>query len=202
MDDATIIAAYIAAAAAFVVAIVGYIQGRIILAEGRRAEKRKDIMRKLDEFYGPLMSYINILSGLNNVFRRGKPSGFRTLNFLLDRNEYPDVVLSPSDKKIIEEMLDVEQKIEDLVITKGGLVDDKKLMFSYVPDPTVTDIKLDKGISLLALAIVHFRLLRLAYEGHISGEVERYSSFVYPRELDGILKSRLDALRGELDSMS
>lgn len=55
---------------------------------------------------------------------------------------------------------------------------------------------------LLAKAIAHFRVLRLASNEEISGEAGRFETFVYPRPLDKAVQDRIDALQKELGEIS
>jgi hypothetical protein len=204
-----IIAAIISAGVALLIGLLSYFHNRATLRESKRAERRKVIEATLKEFYGPLLSYLNVIRALYRLFVADKPEDFRTLTYLLDQNqEYViesgkvKVTLSESDKKLLSEIIETEKKIEDLIITKGGLVDDPSLTFDYVPDSRVTDVKLSKDkLGLLVIAITHFRILRMAYEGNFQNEVERFKEFVYPRELDAKVIGRIESLQQELKSL-
>jgi len=82
-----------------------------------------------------------------------------------------------------------------LIIAKGGLIDDERLMFNYIPDPLITDIKIeDKEMGLIPFAIAHFRLLRITYnnpDALSNSQKSKFSSLVYPRELDNLIKMRI-----------
>ncbi len=47
-------------AVALLAVFLTYIQYRTTLSENRRTERRKVIEKTLDEFYGPLLSYLNV----------------------------------------------------------------------------------------------------------------------------------------------
>lgn len=316
--------AFLSVGVALLVALLTFLNNRATLRESRRTERRKIIEQMINEFYGPLLSYLNIIKALHSLFAAGKPKGFRTVTYLLERNqehengtEKKDNILTESDKKLLANIIETEKKIEDLIIAKGGLADDPALTFDYVPDPTETDtelgsplltansllnpkslieklknennplikhlrsrfdantnkllnsyaigtqpdqallntlvkdindrliennslydetafkqVKLSKDIKtlakqslepnnqallnrmllesafpheitkrlnlgLLAIAIIHFRILRMAYEGNFHKEVERFKDFVYPRELDAKILDRIESLRNE-----
>lgn len=204
----SIIAAFASSTVAFTIGVMTYLYNRATLKEKKRSERRDLITKKLNEFYGPLLSYLNIVKALYQLFRANKPAGFRTLIFLLDRNQEYEidgikqtVVLSKSDEQLLKEIIEIEQKIEDLIVERGGLVDDPALMFKYIPDPTYTDVNL-VNYGLLATAVAHFRILRRAYQGHIQGEVERFKDFVYPRELDKVLRERIEKLIVEQNQLN
>lgn len=94
------------------------------------------------------------------------------------------IQLSASDEKIIAEIIDIEKKIERLVNSKSGLIDDPE------------------QAELLAKAIAHFRILRLAHERKISGGMNNFQDYVYPRELDKSVQDKINALKKELEDIS
>jgi hypothetical protein len=205
---AAVLAAVVSATVALVVGVMNYLHNRRTLKEARNAERRKAIVASLNEFYGPMLSYINVAKALHKILVSGKPSEFRTLTFLLDpKQEFTTeagistrVSLSEADTKLLAEIVEVKRKIEDLIINKAGYIQDNFLMNNYVPNASVTDVSTAAvtDMGLLALAITHFRVLRLAFEGALRGEVERYRDFVYPRELNAKLEEQVNTLRREL----
>lgn len=200
---ATLIGVVIAAA----FTILNYLHSRRTLHETRIAERRKTLVTRLNDFYGPLLTYLSVIDSFYRLFVVGKPKGFRTLTYLLDPDqsyETPQgpsrIVLSDSDMKLLEQIIELERKTEDHIINNCGLIEDERLAFNYVPDPTKTDVdpKFFKDLGLLSILVAHFRVLRMAYEKKISAEVERYRSYVYPRELDKILRDKIKELQKEL----
>lgn len=184
----TIYSALITSGVALLVGVLTFVYNRASLAESKRKERRESITKKLNEFYGPLNSYIKIIYEFNTLLKANKPNDFRTLTHLLEPNKIYEngqrVDLSDSDRRIIEEILDLEKEIEKLVTSKGGLIDD--------PDQA----------DLLAKAITHFRVLRLAFNQEINGDPKPFEAFVYPRSLDGAVQDRIEALQKELREIS
>ncbi len=200
----------LAAIGALVFSLLSYLHSRKTLHETRLAERRKTLITRLNDFYGPLLTYLSVILGLYRIFIIGKPKGFRTLTYLLDRDqEYETeggrrkVVLSDSDQKLLDEIIELEKKIEEHIVKNCGLVEDPTLAFSYVPAANTAEIdpKQVEGMGLLAILITHFRVLRMAYEGKIRSEIERYRSWVYPRELDAKLRKNIEALQQELRNL-
>ena len=77
----------ISACSVIVVGTVGFMTWRYnqaTLREKRVAEKRASIAKQLNEFYGPLISYLNITKALHGIYTKDKPEGFRTLTYLLN----------------------------------------------------------------------------------------------------------------------
>jgi hypothetical protein len=205
--EAAITVAIIAATTSIVTLIVTSFYRHKELQERKRAERRNQIFTSLNDFYGPIVSYLNIVKTLNAIFRLNKPKEFRVLTYLMNPNQTYDtetgnnnVTLNAADELLLEEIIDTERKIEDLILTKSGLIDDERLMFNYIPDPTITDVNPDKT-SLIVLAVAHFRILRMAYKGHFLGESERFGNLVYPRELDIQLQKKILELQEEFNTL-
>jgi hypothetical protein len=162
----------------------------------------------LNEFYGPLISYLNITYSLNEVLKRDKPKSFRTLLYLIDPHQEYEVEvegkktkvnLSHLDKVVLEEIIKVEERIETLIVQKSGLVDDSRLMFErLIPrDGNFSS----NSLTSLGTLIAHFHLLRLAYEGRFEDEndrTENYKIFVFPRDLERVVYENYNALHEEL----
>jgi len=210
--DVQIVTAMISAAVAATIGIMTWLNGRANLREQRISERRRSIVKKLNEFYGPLISYLNITKSLHTILIRGKPKGFRTLICLVEPEyEYDDgqnkvkARLTDSDRTIIGEIVEIEKKIESLIVEKGGLVDDRRLRSGY---PSEVGFHEHQSISpppastSLATLITHFRVLRLAYDGKLVGDVERYESFVFPREIHRLLDEKYEELKSDLEKLS
>ena len=65
-------------------------------------------------------------------------------------------MLSESDRSLLKRIIKTQEKIEELIRTKGGLVEDPILLSNYVPDPVRTDVNSDKvrKLGLLGLGSV------------------------------------------------
>ncbi len=210
MDYNTLIPAIISAvsviAVGFITCRITYMNNQSSLKEQKIREKRQIISQQLNEFYGPLMSYINTTKALYQILKSDKPNNFRTLEFILEShiNNTTETHrgLSDNDSNILKEIISVESNIEQLIIDKGGLIDDQELMFYYEPDPTKTDVDI-KGLSLLSIAITHFRVLKLAFDGKIKTEdLSKYKNFVYPTELNDKIFRKIRELKKELDQLN
>lgn len=178
------------------------------ITEKKIEEKRGLINKKLNEFYGPLQTYLNTSREIFRIFATNKPKGFRTLTYLLNPTQFYQspsgediqINLDANDKVLLDEIFVIGEKIETLIIEKSGLVDVEALRVKYLPNKGFTDVTLE-GNGLLAIAIVHLRLIRLAYKGVLQGNVERFESYVYPRELNGIIEKRIQELQSELEDL-
>jgi hypothetical protein len=199
-----------AAIGALVFSCLNYFHSRRTLKETRISERRKTVVTRLNEFYGPLLMNLSVIDALYRLLIIGKPKGFRTLTYLLDREQFYEtsngpvkVVLSESDISLLREIIEIEKKTEEHIIGKCGLVEEERLAFNYSPDPSKTDINPEvvRNLGLLSVLLAHFRVLRMAFEGKILAEIDRYRTFVYPRELDNILREQIRKLQTELRSL-
>lgn len=184
-------------------------QNRRTINEIRTGERRRQLNAALSELLIPLHSYLGASYALYKIFSAGK-GRIVTLIYLLDPEGYVfngvpgGLRLTDADKKILEEIIDVGKRIEDLLMAKGGLVDDPILNKEYTPDPAKTEARPEvlKGLGLFAIAIAHFRVLRLAYSGAIKGEIDRYKDFMYPRELNDKVYDAIRKTKAELQALS
>lgn len=205
--------AIIAAIAAFTVAVIGFTVNTWSvlkqIKEKKKEERRKEIYKMLNDFYGPFQSYLNTSKELSKLLFVGKPKEFRTLTYLLDPNQkYRDqngqetsVVLDTVDNELLKEIVEIGAKLESLIVEKAGLVDDVVLRYDYKPSVSITDVKL-KDNGLLTFAKVHFHLIRLASQGKLRGDVTRFQDYVYPRELNNKIETKITELQKELNLLS
>jgi hypothetical protein len=198
--DTNLIVAITASAVAFVTVVLTTIYRARELGERRRAERRAQIKTRLEEFYGPLAAHLNQVAALYRLLSAGKPEGFKILPYLLDPyQEYRTklgkerVVLNEFDRVLLEEIIAAQQQIEDLLLAKSGLVDDEALLFAYLPEAQAGT----QDTSLFTAAAAHFRLLRLAYNGHFVGDAARYADFAFPQAFTAYLKGKIEALHAE-----
>jgi len=213
--DVQISAAIISALVAGIIGIMTWLNGRATLKEQRVADRRKSIAKRLNEFYGPLISYLNITESLRRILGKDKPPGFRVLTYLLNPtqeymvgNTNERVELTESDRIVLAEIVEIEKKIEALILEKSGLAEDPRLMFSYYSAIDLNGQTLNnqdygtQELTSLTDLITHFRVLSLAFEGKLRGEVDRYERFVFPRGIVAILHENYNRLHRELKDLS
>ena len=181
--DTKVVAALIAASVSVVLGILTvlmhYRTHREQIIEKRKEEKRREIHEKLNEFYGPFQQYLNVSKEFYKIFKKGKPSEFTVLTYLLNPEQTyrledgeKKIVLNEGDKHLLEQIFHFGQVMEDLIVEKAGLVDDPELRYNFKIDPLISKAQL-QGNGLLALAKVHFQIIRMAYSGKLYGEEER-----------------------------
>lgn len=136
----------------------------------------KELQARLNEFYGPFNQISKENELVSSEFRQRhqkKTENFRTLVALLDKawRENLDV----SDKALLERMIQNGNDLRKLIRDKSGLA-----------DPKIAPI--------LAKAAAHFSVLEMAAKGQLENKPERFSSYVYPRELDAAISKEIARL--------
>jgi hypothetical protein len=159
--------------------LFSYLQYKSGLNSEKRKEKTHDIQRKLNEFYGPFLQLRKKSDILYDRFQkkfRDQDPNFSTLRYLMRGNKFEG-----NDKKLLEEITKIGSLCEDLIHSKAGLIDDENLRTNILPKLTT-----------------HYLLLRLAFEGTLVSEDERFNNLTFPREVDGIIEQRFRELEAEL----
>jgi hypothetical protein len=158
---------------------VGYRSNTKLLKTRQIEEERKEIYSKLNDFYGPIQQLLKKNSMLYELFKKSKKDGFKTLPYLLEGYE-----LSENDKSLLAQIVDVNKRIETIILEKSGLVDDSGLR------------------ELLGKAATHFSVIRLAYEGQLKSEPDRFANYIYPRDLEEKLNVQVDILKKRLEKLN
>lgn len=158
-------------------------QIKMTLDGQKQTEARQEIYKKLNEFYGPLLqlreeSY-QLYQKFSKNYRTSDPD-FATLSYLLDGKKFIG-----NDKILLEEILNLGIKCENLIHSKAGLIDDTELRTVLIPRATN-----------------HFLLLRLAYNGILEGESMKYRDLTFPKELDKKLEERKRQLEEDLKELN
>ena len=158
---------------------LGYYFNRRQIKQKNIEEERKEIYKKLNSFYGPLRQLLGISFELYERLRASRPEDYRTLVSLLKGEKFEG-----NDKILLEQILEVEKAMDKLILEQSGLVDNEELH------------------RLLSKAAAHFRLLRLAYEGNLTGQADRFKDHVFPRELTPKIEEEIRKLKARLDQLN
>lgn len=139
----------------------------------------KSIEEKLDGFYGPYLQLSNTNKLLADELKsrhRNVPD-MRILLLLLD----PELRgrLSRGDTTIVNEIIDIDTKLLALIQENSGMVDASVQPYLY-------------------RAAAHFRMMIRAHESKLDNEPARYSSYVYPRQLDRVIQLEVDRLKARI----
>lgn len=159
--------------------ILGYVYNKRLLDEKKHEEERKEIYKKLNSFYGPALFLLDTSRELYERFTLPRGDDFRTLVALLEGEKFEG-----NDAVLLQQIFEVTAKLEELIYTQSGLVEDEELQ------------------KLLARAGAHFRILRLAYEGNLTGDKERFEDYVFPRELTDKIREQSEKLQNRLKELN
>jgi hypothetical protein len=175
-------AALVGAGGALIVGLWSQRGIRRSLSQSVNAAELKDIETKLDTFYGPYMqrSETNRLLAEEFKSHQPDPKTFRTLKLLIDpdwRNR-----LSRSDQTIVGEIVKNDIALSKLIHEHAGLVD------SHV-------------LNYLSRAAVHFRFIELAFEGKLENLPKRFDAYVYPKQLDEVLRLEMRRLTDRCETL-
>ena len=146
--------------------------------EARRVERREDIARKLDEFYGPVSILLYESEMWHDLLKNG--DDYRTLTALIGGRRF-----TGDDAALLDEVMRTTDQISALIVEKGGLVEE---------EPSELTV-------LLSKARTHYRLLRLAAGNKLTEDAERFGNYVYPKELDDALRDRKAELEEQLRAL-
>lgn len=139
----------------------------------RNEDRRAEITRQLNDFYGPMRQLLGISDVLHRKFKNGRK--FRTLTRLLQGTRFEG-----NDKVLLDEIMRVTQQIQELIQRGSGVVTDEELR------------------STLATAGAHFSILRLAAAQELTGEPERFADVVFPERIRPLVNREIDRLQEEL----
>lgn len=145
----------------------------------KKTEERALIIKKLNDFYGPLlqlrMKSKNLYLKFNKKYK-DKDENFSTLKYLLKGKKFKG-----NDLILLEQIVEIGKQCEKLIHANAGLIDDSKLRLDLIPKATT-----------------HFLLLRLAFEEKLVGDVDNYDDLTFPKELDANLEARKKQLEIDL----
>lgn len=144
------------------------------LLEKIKEYERKEIYKKLNEFYSPLLMLRGTSKALHDTFKNKR--NFRTLTKLLEGEEY-----NGNDQAILNEILLVSEQCKKIILEKSGLIDDDELREIHIPK-----------------LLNHFMIIQKAFNKEIVNEAPRFENYVFPNEIDDILLKKVKDLQSRL----
>jgi len=182
----------LSAVAALVGALIGSYSStrnsRAAIIQKTNELEAESIERKLSEFVGPFLHLSEENKILAAELKRKQPGGadFRTLTALLTPGW-------------LESLSDGDRTLLDVVVANGAEL--RRLMSEKGGSAVSPDL-----LPYFSKASAHFRFLELAAAGGLDKDPDRYSAYVYPRQLDGVMRAeqkrlqeRREALRSKPD---
>lgn len=179
--NGALIGAIIAAVVSIIALIINYRITNQTLRHGVAREFGKISVelkiRQLNELYGPLRLLIEQNRHLALRLRQGKgdPMEWRLLDHI------SEVLGDPQDKAIVNEIIEIDGKIEQLIINNGGLVRTLGPPESF------------------SLFLGHYKILKLAIDGKETPQIKEFE--YYPRQLNDDVNNAFDAIKLEVDEI-
>jgi hypothetical protein len=154
-----------------------------IIMQKNQEDEKKEIYKKLNDFYGPFLELRKKSVLLYEQFalkqkkeKEDKGDRFRTLLALLDGE-----VFIGNDDILLKEIIKIDEKLEKMIVSKAGLIDDKELREKILPRFST-----------------HVLLMRLAYEKKLTGNIDSFKDKTFPSELDEAIERKIDDLINRL----
>lgn len=122
----------------------------------------------------------NRLLALELRDRQPDKATFRTLLKLLDPEWFPS--LPKADQTIVLEIVRNGEDLRALIRDKSGAVDAKLVPY-------------------LSRAGTHFTILKLAKDGALDNDPERFKRYVYPQQVDEVLNLEMVRLNGRMEQL-
>jgi len=209
--DPKIIASFVAFTGTIIVASITIYTNYKIRQDSKRMQKsarfidRKIIhQQKLSEFYIPLRHYLENSKTLFKIFMKDKPEGFRTLTHFLDpkqvygKNTQP-INLNKNDVSILKKIFEIGEKMESLIYDKGYLIgDDTEFVEAYKPIKKYKNLPYERDMTILSLLISHIVVIRLANEGDLTGDIDKFKGFVFPNEINQRINDKIKVLENKI----
>ena len=157
-----------------------YSNDRKLQIEQAKSEKAKD---KIEKFYGPINSLLEESRTIYAHFAlqekkilKEQNGYFRTLRFLTEpgNDDCSGLErLSKHDKELFKHIIDISNKVTTLIETESGHIDNPALHI------------------LLGRLAAHYRIIKSASEGKLTGQSEYLESIVFPLEINGAINSEI-----------
>lgn len=178
----SLLAAFVGAGGALIVGLWSQSGIRRSLSQSANAAELKELEAKLNTFYGPYMQRSEANRLLAEEFKSHQPDpvNFRTLILLLDPAWKTH--LSNSDQTIVGEIVENDIALSKLIHEHAGIVEPQVLNY-------------------LARASVHFRFIELAFKGKLDNTPKRFDAYVYPKQLDEVLRLEIKRLTDRCETL-
>jgi len=152
-----------------------------------KSEKRKDeILKakdKIEKFYGPINSLLEESRTIYTHFAlqekellKEQGEYFRTLRFLTETGDSDHKGLerlAKHDIELFNHIIDISDKVTNLIETESGHIDNPALH------------------TLLGKLAAHYRIIKSASEGKLTGQSKYLESIVFPLEINGAINSEI-----------
>jgi hypothetical protein len=140
-------------------------------ANQKESEQLENLLRT---FHMPYLVQAEVDNNIAQDLRdRFNDPGYRMLIKLFDRTWLNN--LAEGDRALVDEVCRIGSELRGLIEKNGGGADAKLCEY-------------------LARAATHFRILALAHEGKLGADPKPFQRYVYPRQLDAVIKADRDRI--------
>lgn len=148
--------------------------------KSEKNEKINFYKQSLAEFYYPFRLLLKKNEQLYKLFAiEEKNTEFSTLISLLKGYQF-----SESDKNLLTEILDVNSKLNDLILEKGGLVENNNLQIK------------------LSNLSTHFTVLSLAFNNAITEYNDCYNDIIFPNDIYTSINNEILKIENDINKLS
>ena len=180
-----VIAAFIAAAVALPSVFLGWRNLKI----QRLDSERREIYKKLNDFYGPMRMLLRTSYEFSLLLKKGKEDlkredekNFRVLTYLIRGNKF-----NISDTALLQKIISDGKKMERVILNNAGLIDDDGLH------------------SDLNELLTHIRLIRMAAKGEFETGADKhrpYDNKVFPRSVNHVIDEKFFQFKLRLEILN
>jgi len=143
-----------------------------------RIENRIDQLEtRLNNFYGP---YYHLRKKSASLYVKLKQPYLNESDFSVLRKILSGFKFNGNDAVLIEEIIEIGVQCEELIAKNSGYIDKGNLRDDLLPRVSI-----------------HYRMLKLAYEGKVASEVTRLGDMTFPRGIDDVLHEAIKAIEDE-----
>lgn len=173
--------AWMPAIIGFVAALASLCATLILIRSQGNAQTKKEIRRVLETFYGPLEQALWRAAFLHQRFAKRLETqivGFEALPYLLQNGTSS---LNSAEKVLLKEIVAVHFNIENLIMSKAGLVADSQLSEKLFPE-----------------LLHHILMFRLVAKGELASEIEGLECDIFPHGINQAVAKRIATLQQDL----
>ena len=151
-----------------------------LVKQKNKEDERKEVYKKLNDFYGPLVLLRNKSQILYGIYSSQKNDNRSTLELLLEGKK-----LDSNEKVLLSEIVELGKTCENMMIKNAGLVDNETLRQDVLPK-----------------AISHFYILREVFNQNIKKDKIKFEEYCFPIELDDLLEREIVLLKKRLEQIN
>ncbi|HET8859536.1 MAG TPA: hypothetical protein VFM92_06370 [Marivirga sp.] len=153
------------------------------LNSSKEEREINSLSKKLNEFYGPFYQLRKKSFTLYKEFRKKfetEDPNFSTLKYLLSGKRF-----SGNDEVLLNEIILIGEECEDFIHKNAGLIDHNEIRNNLLPKLTT-----------------HYRLIKLAKDGMLKGDLDTIGRYTFPKEIDSELENRINEIKARLNELN